>query len=63
MLLTGAKSLARFRDRDFVIPDDIQAAFLPAMRHRVVLAPTVELEGTSADEVLRDVLATVDIPR
>jgi MoxR-like ATPase len=63
MLLTGAKSLARFRDRDFVIPDDIQAAFLPAMRHRVVLAPTVELEGTSADDVLRDVLATVDIPR
>ena len=63
MLLTGAKSLARFRDRDFVIPDDIQAAFIPALRHRVVLAPTVELEGTSADEVLRDVLATVDIPR
>ena len=63
MLLTGAKSLARFRDRDFVIPDDIQAAFLPALRHRVVLAPTVELEGTKADDVLRDVLATVDIPR
>jgi len=63
MLLTGAKSLARFRERDFVIPDDIQAAFLPALRHRVVLAPTVELEGTKADDVLRDVLATVDIPR
>jgi MoxR-like ATPase len=63
MLLTGAKSLARFRDRDFVIPDDIQAAFLPSLRHRVVLAPTVELEGTKADDVLRDVLATVDIPR
>ena len=63
MLLTGAKSLARFRDRDFVIPDDIQAAFLPSLRHRVVLTPTVELEGTKADDVLRDVLATVDIPR
>ena len=63
MLLTGAKSLARFRERDFVIPDDIQAAFLPSLRHRVVLAPTVELEGTKADDVLRDVLATVDIPR
>lgn len=63
MLLTGAKSLARFRDRDYVIPDDIQAVFVPALRHRVVLAPTVELEGTSVDEVLRDILATVDIPR
>lgn len=63
MLLTGAKSLARFRNRDYVIPDDIQTAFVPALRHRVVLAPTVELEGTSADEVLRDILGTVDIPR
>ena len=63
MLLVGAKSLARFRDRDFVIPDDIQTAFLPALRHRVVLSPSVELEGTSADDVLRDILDTVDIPR
>ncbi|MFO1045155.1 MAG: MoxR family ATPase [Planctomycetaceae bacterium] len=63
MLLVGAKSLARFRGRDYVTPDDIQAAFLPAMRHRVVLSPTVELEGTTMDDVLSQILEIVEVPR
>ncbi len=63
MLLTGAKSLARFRGRDYVTPEDIQDAFLPAMRHRVVLSPSVELEGTTTDDVLQQLLELVEVPR
>ena len=63
MLLMGAKSLAQFAGRDFVIPDDIKAAFLPVMRHRVVLAPSTELEGVTPDEVLASLLETVEVPR
>lgn len=63
MLLMGAKSLARFRNRDFVTPDDIQEAFLPSLRHRVILSPSVELEGTTTDEVLSQVLEMVEVPR
>jgi MoxR-like ATPase len=63
MLLVGAKSLARFRGRDYVTPDDIQEAFLPALRHRVVLSPNVELEGTAVDEVLSQILELVEVPR
>jgi MoxR-like ATPase len=63
MLLMGAKSLAQFSGRDFVIPDDIKAAFLPVMRHRVVLAPSTELEGVTPDEVLASLLETVEVPR
>jgi MoxR-like ATPase len=63
MLLAGAKSLARFRGRDFVTPDDIKEAFLPALRHRVVLSPSVELEGSTADEVLSHLLEIVEVPR
>jgi MoxR-like ATPase len=63
MLLMGAKSLARFVERDFVTPDDIKTAFLPVMRHRVVLSPSAELEGTTADEVLGHLLETVEVPR
>ena len=63
MLLVGAKSLARFRGRDYVTPDDIQEAFRPALRHRVVLSPTVELEGTAVDEVLAQILEMVEVPR
>jgi MoxR-like ATPase len=63
MLLVGAKSLARFRGRDFVTPDDIKEAFLPAMRHRVVLSPSVELEGTTPDQALLQIIEQVEVPR
>lgn len=63
MLLTGAKSLARFAERDFVTPDDIKAAFLPGLRHRVVLSAAAELEGLTPDQALTDVLETVEVPR
>jgi MoxR-like ATPase len=63
MLLMGAKSLARFAGRDYVTPDDVKEAFLPAVRHRLVLSPAAELEGTTADDVLGRLLATVEVPR
>ena len=63
MLLMGAKSLARFSGREFVTPDDIQAAFVPALRHRVVLSPSAELEGTTTDDVLSQLLEAVEVPR
>ena len=63
MLLMGSKSLARFAGRDFVTPDDVKRAFLPALRHRVVLSPNAELEGTSTDDVLAAILDSVEVPR
>jgi MoxR-like ATPase len=63
MLLMGAKSLARFAGRDFITPDDIQAALIPALRHRVVLSPGAELEGMTADDILRQLMESVPVPR
>ncbi len=63
MLLMGAKSFARFSGRDFVTPDDVKTAFLPAMRHRVVLSPAAELDGATADDVLYRLLEMVEVPR
>ena len=63
MLLMGAKSLARFSGRDFITPDDIKASLAPALRHRVVLSPSAELEGTTADEVLDQLMQSVPVPR
>lgn len=63
MLLMGAKSLARFSGRDFVTPDDIQRAFNPALRHRVVLSPSAELDGTTTDDVLSQLLEGIEVPR
>ncbi len=63
MLLMGAKSFARFDGRDYVTPDDIKTAFLPSMRHRVVLSASAELEGISEDEVLVRLLDSIEVPR
>jgi MoxR-like ATPase len=63
MLLMGAKSLARFAGRDYVTPDDIKRAFLPALRHRLVLSPHTELEGATSDSVLEAILDVVEVPR
>jgi MoxR-like ATPase len=63
MLLMGAKSLARFAERDYVTPDDIKSAFLPTMRHRVVLSPAAELEGAEVDNVLGYLLEATEVPR
>ncbi|HEY1785005.1 MAG TPA: MoxR family ATPase [Pirellulales bacterium] len=63
MVLMAAKSLARFAGRDYVTPDDVKAAFVPAMRHRVVLSPPAELEGTEVDNVLGYLLEATEVPR
>jgi MoxR-like ATPase len=63
MLLMGAKSLARFAGRDFVTPDDVKSGLIPALRHRVVLSPGAELEGTTTDDILRQLMESVPVPR
>jgi MoxR-like ATPase len=62
-LMLVAKALAALNDRDYVIPDDVKAATLPALRHRLVLRPEAELEGFDTDRVLTDVLAAVEVPK
>jgi MoxR-like ATPase len=62
-LMLVAKALAALSDRDYVIPDDVKAAVLPALRHRIVLRPEAELEGLDTDRVLNDVLAAVEVPK
>jgi MoxR-like ATPase len=62
-LMLVAKALAALGDRDYVIPDDVKAAVLPALRHRIILRPEAELEGLDTDRVLTDVLAAVEVPK
>jgi MoxR-like ATPase len=62
-LLRVAQAFAAFEDRDYVIPDDVKRAVLPALRHRILLKPEAELEGFDADRVLSDVVAAVAVPR
>lgn len=62
-LMQGARTLAAFRGRDYAVPDDVVELALPALRHRVMLSAEAEVEGHSVDEVLTDLMATVEVPR
>ena len=62
--LAGAvRAKAALDGRDYALPDDVQTLFLPAMRHRIVLGPTAEIEGRTADDVLTAILNRQDAPR
>jgi len=62
-LVRAARAHALINGRDFVTPDDIKALALPALRHRVTLAPELEIEGQSTDAVLKALLNKVEAPR
>jgi MoxR-like ATPase len=61
-VLALSRALAALRGRDFVTPDDVKAVAVPALGHRLVLSPERWLERGSADEVVRECLATVPTP-
>lgn len=63
LLLRAAKALAALAGRDFALPEDVQEAWLPTLRHRVVLDPAAEVEGVVADEALLHTLESVTVPR
>jgi MoxR-like ATPase len=62
-LVRVARSKALLEGRSFVTPDDIKAVATPVLRHRLTLAPELELEGISTDQVLKAVLQKVEAPR
>jgi MoxR-like ATPase len=62
-LLFVARALAGAEGRDFLIPDDIKTAALPVLRHRVLLKPEAELEGLTSDQVISEILATIEVPK
>ena len=62
-LVRAARAAALLQGRDFVTPDDVKALALPALRHRVTLAPDALLEGGRADELLLAALDSVAAPR
>ncbi len=62
-LMQGARTLAAFHGRDYAVPDDVVQIALPALRHRVQLTAEAEVEGQSVDELLIDLIRTIEVPR
>jgi len=61
-LLSAAKAWAWLNGFDAITPDHIQAMALPVLRHRMQLTPEAELEGVSADSILRSIMQQVQVP-
>jgi MoxR-like ATPase len=63
MLTTASRAYAALGGRDYVLPDDVKALAVPALRHRIVLAPGAEIEGLTSEAVVRQILEQVPVPR
>lgn len=63
MIAIASRARAALKGRDYVIPDDVKAIALPALRHRAILSPTAEIEGRSADMVISAVIEQTQAPR
>jgi len=62
-LMQGARTLAAFSGRDYAVPDDVAQIALPALRHRVIMSAEAEVEGHQVDELLTELMRTVEVPR
>ncbi len=61
-LMLVAQAYAAIEARNYLIPDDVKQAAIPALRHRMILKPEAELEGYDPDRVITDILAAVPVP-
>lgn len=62
-ILNGAKAYAAIQGRDFITPEDIKFIALPVLRHRVILTPDKEMEGITSDEVIKQIVDKIEVPR
>jgi MoxR-like ATPase len=62
-LVQGARTLAAFYGRDYAVPDDVVQIALPALRHRVILTAEADVEGQKVDDLLRELVRMVEVPR
>jgi len=63
MIAASVRAYAALAGRDFAIPDDVKALAVPALGHRIILAPGAEIEGLSTESIVRQVLEQVPAPR
>ncbi|WP_114783572.1 AAA family ATPase [Botryobacter ruber] len=62
-LMNASKALATLRGRGFVTPDDVQELAPAVLRHRILLTPEREMEGITPDEVIKQIVQKIEVPR
>ncbi len=62
-LVTATRAAAALNERDFATPDDVKDMAVPVLVHRLILRPEFEIEGLGVEEVIRQILQEVPVPR
>lgn len=62
-ILSASKAFAAIDGRDFVTPEDIKKATIPVLQHRVIVTPEREMEGLTSEQIIKQIIETVEIPR
>ncbi len=62
-IMRASKANAGIKGRDFVQPEDIIEMAGPVMRHRIILTPEKEMEGLTADELIENIVRSIEVPR
>ena len=62
-MLNAAKGFAALQGRDFITPEDIKAAAYPVLQHRIILSPEKEMEGLKTEQIVQQIIESVEIPR
>ncbi len=62
-LLNASKFTAAMDGRDYVIPDDVQRIAYPVLRHRIILQADAEIEGSRNDDIIKEIIESIKVPR
>lgn len=61
-IMIASKACAAINNRDFVTPDDIKKVVYPTLNHRIYLTPEKELDGSTPEKVIGEIIRTIEIP-
>jgi len=62
-IMDASKALAAINGRDFITPDDIKKVAGPVLAHRIMLTPEREMEGLTSEQVVKQIVDSIEIPR
>ncbi|HVZ96753.1 MAG TPA: MoxR family ATPase [Chitinophagaceae bacterium] len=62
-IVKASRANAAIKGRDFVTPEDILEMAVPVMRHRIILTPEKEMEGITPDELIKNIINNIEVPR
>jgi MoxR-like ATPase len=63
LLASAARARAALEGRDYVVPDDVKALAVPALRHRLLLSPAAEIEGKQVEALVETLVEQTEAPR